>query len=189
MKLSQIFLPAILAGALSLCSCAPLPRKVAYDESAFVPYRGSGSGAIVGTAFVQMRDKTIRTATHLATVKLMPATPYTEEVAKVVFEGGRKLEPPDPRFIKYIRKVHPDDDGHFAFHNLPPGNYYIGSHLHWTYPATSTDGDGNTTSYDADVDQWIYDHVSVKNGQTLNEEDRGKAFGGLAAAFGSETMG
>jgi hypothetical protein len=83
------------------------------------------------------------------------------------YAGGRKLEPPDPRFRKYVRKTHPDDDGNFAFHGLPPGNYYVGCHLDWTYASTFVDSDGTFWPTESETGQWVYSKVTLKSGQTV----------------------
>jgi hypothetical protein len=164
MKHCAFFLASILAGALFLSACAT-PRTVAFNEADFVRYGGSGSGAVTGKAFVVFKDGSVRVANQEVTVKLMPATAYTEEVDRVVFAGGNHLQPPDPRFAKYVRKVHPAGDGHFVFTHLPPGEYYVAAHLHWTYPDTEALPEGGVTNIEANADQWISDRCSVKNGE------------------------
>jgi hypothetical protein len=162
-----LHLIAILAAALSLSACAPQPRNVAFNEASFTHYAGSGTGTITGTAFTILRDQSTFTANEKAHVRLMPDNEYTREIATRVYDHGEKLLPADPRFQKYVRKISADSDGHFVFNHVVPGHYFVSCHLWWTYPSTSTDSDGNITDTEAQEDQWVYAHVSIKNGQTI----------------------
>jgi len=172
MKYPSIPLVALLGAILSLGGCAPQPRQVPFDETAFVPYARSGSATIKGTTFTVLRDnKHERVASSNAVVKLVPANAYTEEIVTRRYYNRVKLEQADPRFARYVRRTHPDDDGHFIFSHLPPGEYYVSCHLRWDYPRSYTDGDGNIQNTTVDVDQWIYRRVAVQNGQTADVED------------------
>ncbi|MDR3406734.1 MAG: hypothetical protein P4L99_29885 [Chthoniobacter sp.] len=172
MKTLSLRLIAILTVALSLGACAPQPRRAAFDESAFVPYAHAGSATITGTAFTVLRDnKHERVASRNAVIKLMPANAYTDEIASRHYYDRVKLEPPDPRLAKYVRRVNPDDDGHFTFSHLPAGTYYVSCHLKWTYPSSYTDSDGTIWNTDIDQDQHIYARVSVGSGQTAHVEE------------------
>jgi hypothetical protein len=172
MKTHSIPLAAFLAAILSLCGCAPQPRQVPFNETAFVPYARSGSATIKGTAFTVLKDnKHERVAGSGATVKLVPANAFTDEIMNRRYYDRVKLEPADPRYAKYVRRTHPDEDGHFIFTHLPPGEYYVSCHLRWDYPSTFTDSDNNIQNTVVDVDQWIYRRVAVQNGQTADVED------------------
>ena len=160
-----------LGASLFVSACAPLPREVAFNEAAFSPYHGTGSATIVGTAYTVLRNKDTRTATENATIKLVPDNAYTEEVATKRFQANRKLEPADPRYEKYVRRVHPDNDGHFAFRHLPAGKYIVAAHLHWSSTVVNTNDDGTTYDSDVPVDQWIYSRVAVKSGETVKVDD------------------
>lgn len=172
MKNPTILSATALAATLLITGCAQ-PRQVPFNEAAFAGYGGSGSGTIKGTAYTVLRDnQTQRVAMRGATIKLMPANDYTEEIVTRRFYNRTKLEPADPRFQKYVRRIHPDDDdGHFTFSHVPAGTYFVSSHLHWTYPSSWTDSDGVSWDYDAPIDQWIYARVSVGRGQTVHVED------------------
>src|SRR6187402_3115843 len=119
MKYSSIRLAAILVAALSLCACAPQPRRVLFNEAAFTGYSGSGSGTITGTAFIIMKDRNYqKTASSNAVVKLLPANAYTEEIVTRHYFNREKLEAPDPHLSKYVRRVHADNNGHFTFNGV-----------------------------------------------------------------------
>jgi hypothetical protein len=147
-------------------------RKVPFEESAFVPYARSGSATIKGTAFTILRDnKHERVAGSKSVIKLVPANAYTEEIVSRHYFDRVKLEQADPRYARYVRRTSPDDDGHFAFKNLPAGSYYVSCHLRWEVPDSYTDSDGVTWDTTADEDQWIYAKVSIAGGQTVDVED------------------
>jgi hypothetical protein len=170
MKLRLVHLTFILVAALTLSGCV-MARKVAFDEGAFVAYRGSGTATIKGTAFTVLRgNKYERDANSNAVVKLVPANAYTKEIVTRRYYNRVKLEQADPRYAKYVRRTHPDGDGHFIFTNMPAGNYYVSCHLRWQVPDSYTDSDGVTWDTTNDVDQWIYAEVSVGKGQTADVE-------------------
>lgn len=161
-----------LAASLLVTGCAPQPRQVPFNESAFTGYGGSGSGTISGTAYTVTKGGNEKVAYTNATVKLMPANAYTEEIVTRHFHNRTKLEPADPRFQKYVRRTHPSDDsGHFVFTHVPAGTYYVSCHLRWSYPSTYMDNDGIVQNTDIDQDQWIYAKVTVGSGQTARVEN------------------
>lgn len=145
-----------------LCSCAPIPRKVAFDEGAFARFKGSGSGTVTGQAYTVLRDNSMRYASS-TDIGLMPDTAYTEEIAATTFDRGRKLTPADPRFTKYVSYGNTDMAGNFTFSHVHPGHYYVFCDLPFKY----SDGDGD----DVDDDQWIYAQITVKSGQTTQVND------------------
>ena len=96
------------------------------------------------------------TADHRDTIELMPVNPYTDEVVRQVYEGGQSLQPPDARFAKYLRETHPDDQGNFAFRQLPPGEYYVGCNISVSYDTSYSDANGNMTWSSSSEGRWIY---------------------------------
>jgi hypothetical protein len=161
-------IPALVAAACLLSSCISAQvRKVPFDESAFTRYGGSGSGSLTGTAVTTLRDQRT-TADHRDTIKLMPVTPYTDEVVQQVYLAGNTLQPPDPRFLKYLREVHPDDNGNFEFRNLPPGQYYVGCNISVSYDTSYSDANDNMTWSSSSEGRWIYQRISLSSGQRVN---------------------
>lgn len=156
------------AASLAFCSCAPLPHTVPFNEAAFAPYSHSGSASVSGTAFTILRDKSQITANQNAVLRIMPANEYTDEITAKRYDRDRKLEPADPRFLRYVRKIHPDENGNFAFHNLPAGNYYVSCHLKWETEGTFVDSDGTIWPTTEDIDQWVYQKISLKSGQSAH---------------------
>jgi hypothetical protein len=179
MKSLHLPLLSLFAATALLCSCAdvptvPQPRQVAFDEAAFAPYRGSGSGTIAGTATglffgtVQVyHPDTIRTANHL-TVKLMPDNAYTEEMEQRTFTKRIPLVE-DPRFTRYVRETTTDGSGHFSFHGVPPGNYYVSCRFTWpdTYPVYFGDDPWPQSLEPATAEQTLYAKVVIGPGQTV----------------------
>ncbi len=135
MKLPSICSPALLiAIAFGLASCAEsdVPRQDVFQDSDFKGYGGSGSNAVVGRAFVVMRDHSERAASE-ELVQVTPANDYTAELVTKGFARTGTLTPPDPRLEKYIRSARSDAAGDFAFHRLPDGEYYVTSAAYFTH--------------------------------------------------------
>ncbi len=167
---------SIFAVALFLGACAQR-RTVPFEEAAFVPYAGSGSGTVVGTAFLRIsKDNTITAGESKSVVKLMPANAYTDEIVTKHYQTNLKIEPADPRFRKYVRRATPDDAGRFAFHHVPPGVYYVSCDLVWSTPSTYTDSNGAILASTDTMTHWIYKRISVGNGRTVQVEDWDNGF-------------
>jgi hypothetical protein len=170
MKRLLPLLASILTSPLFLCSCAQ-QRTVAFDEAAFTRYGASGSGTVTGTAFLTIaKDNTITAGDSKSEVKLMPANAYTDEIVAKHYQTNLKIAPADPRFKKYVRKTNSDGAGHFAFHHVPPGVYYVSCDLAWNAPSTSTDSNGAILATSDSMTHWIYKKISVGNGQTVRVE-------------------
>lgn len=168
MKYSRFLSVCALTASLLGAGCAPVPHQVPFNESAFAGYGGSGSGTISGQVVTVLTDRSERVAYTNATVKLMPANDYTAEIVTRRFHYRHKMEPADPRFAKYVRRVHPyDNDGHFTFTRVPAGTYYVSCHISWSDPTSYTQDDGTIQSYDIDEDQWVWAKISVGSGQSV----------------------
>jgi hypothetical protein len=182
MKHRSLRLPAILAVALSLGSCAPeVPRQVAYNEAAFAGYGGSGSGQVTGRAAAVIGGTRARPAEELAPftkVTLMPVNAYTTEIVQRSYVQQENLQEPDPRFQRYVRQVESDRAGNFVFRSVPPGNYYVSCDVTYSFPSYNTDSNGNQTETPLYYDQWIYAKVRVRSGQTAMVESWEQGQGG-----------
>jgi hypothetical protein len=159
--MNVIGLRVLLIGmaGLSLCACAPVPRRVAYSEAAFAPYRGEGSGRVAG----KVQSDTA--------VSLMPATDYTREIVQRDFDKGERLEPADPRFARYVRTATSDDDGNFLFTGVRAGNYYV----YWdrSYESTfdETNDDGSSTLVPETDYEKVYVRIAVRGGETTRADN------------------
>jgi hypothetical protein len=152
---------------LSACADSEIARQQVFRETDFKGYGGSGSGSVVGRAFVVMRDN----SQHAASDELIQATPvndYTTEIVTVVFARNREITSPDPRFEKYIRSSRTDSDGNFAFHHLPDGEYYVTSATHFTHWFWNNDSTEKVVMQDCIP---VYARVSVRGGQTVRVTD------------------
>ncbi len=157
-------LTAVFAVALLFCSCAA--HQVPFNEADFTRYAGSGTGTVDGQVLRVGADKSTWVQKHGSTVKLMPATPYTDEIVQRKYADRVHLMRPDARFAKYVRKVRTDENGNFVFRHVPAGNYYVACHYKWTYLTDGTDADGNYEEVQASGDQWLYVHAQVISGKT-----------------------
>jgi hypothetical protein len=82
-----------------------------------------------------------------------------------------RLQPADPRSRKYEREVKTDGAGNFAFHDVPPGNYYVACQQSWSEGVfDETNSDGTSTLVPMEGTQWVYAKVSIRKGQTARVE-------------------
>ena len=165
MKRPAFHIAAALAVALFQCSCVQ-PHHAAFSEAAFAPFLRSGTGILKGKAILILKDGSTWTASSNAVVKLMPANAYTDEIADQHFGNRVTFEPPDPRFAKYVRKIHTDDQGNFAFTHLAPGDYWLSCRLYWTDTVDTTDANDEPTTEEIQTSQFIYGLFTIRNGVT-----------------------
>jgi hypothetical protein len=153
---------AVCAAALFLGACAAAHR-VEFKEDDFRAYLDSGSGTINGKAFRVRSDSSTVTETSGTIVRLIPATAYTDEIARRRYANHERLARPDPRLARYVRKTQTDDHGHFEFTHVPPGAYYVSCRVQWTDPTEGLDADGHPIEAEVHDDQWLSDRTWVKN--------------------------
>jgi hypothetical protein len=161
-----------LGTALSFVSCEgpPVPHQVTYRDADFAAARGTGSGAVVGQAFATMEDNSVRYLEN-SSIDLQPVNAYTTEIIERRFARGENLMPSDPRYLRQGRSAPTDATGHFEFHGLPSGEYYVGSSVDWKNWYWNTDGEGVMYKVWVQYAQPVYARVSVKNGQTVRVTD------------------
>lgn len=108
-------------------------RKMSTDqESEYAPYMKSGSGTVIGQAFLQRRDGiTVRAAGRIVT--LDPATSIGQEWwdRPVHFVHEYFDVPPSYAFLSARRCVRADADGNFRFEEIPSGMYYLQTSVTW----------------------------------------------------------
>ncbi len=158
-----------VSAALSLTSCAEpiIPRQQVFHVPDYTASQGRGSATIAGRVFVTMRDNSERIGAH-EQVELVAVTPYTEEIMEVEFTQSRTLSPSDPRFQKYIRSTQTDDQGRFAFHGLPAGEYFVTSNVEWEHWFWNDDLTQKVYVHDTVP---IHSRVAVKGGQAVAVSD------------------
>jgi hypothetical protein len=166
------FCVPLLGAVLLLAACEgpPVPHQVAYHEADFTSARGTGSGSIMGQAFVTMKDNSVQYMEN-SSLDLQPVNAYTTEIIERRFVQGENLMPSDPRYIRQGRSAPTDAMGHFEFHGLPPGEYYMGNSVDWKDWQWNTDGEGVMYKVWIQYAAPIYAKVSVRNGQTVRVTD------------------
>ena len=120
---------AVLTG----CTTPPVKQTVPFNEASFARFERPGTATISGEAFLRKRNGELALGAG-RTVYLMPATGYTEERGKIMFEM-KEPEPADPRLAKYVRSTRADSQGRFTFTRLPMGMYILYCKITWTLPA------------------------------------------------------
>jgi hypothetical protein len=171
MKLRLIIHSVCLLAALlfSACEGPPQPRQTPFNEADFAKTRGAGSGSITGQGYIVMKNDSIRFLD--TSIDLVPVNAYTTEIIQRRLIEGHNLLPADPRYRQYVRSAPADDHGRFAFHNLPSGDYYLGSSVDWRDWSWFTDNDNNMYKVWSNYAVPIYAQVTVKNGQTVRVTD------------------
>lgn len=116
------------AVALGLAACvaargpvADTPIAAPFDEGAMGFILKRGSASITGQASLQQPDGKAATAAG-AQVELLPATPYTQEVAAKM-AGGQTQAEANARLRPFARLTRTDAAGTFQFFGLPAGSY------------------------------------------------------------------
>lgn len=133
---------------------ATVPRRVAFRDAEFAPYRGSGSGMVTGQLVVVDSDGKIRVGEG-AHITILPVTSYTREMVERVIGDGDNLADSDPRLKEFVRLKTTDDNGNFVFDHVRSGQYFVSGLVEW--------GDADNTEY-----QWACERVTVGNGQTVH---------------------
>lgn len=104
-------------------------------EAEYVPFFGSGTGSLVGQAFIRQNGGGVVKAAG-KTVTLDPATTIGKEWAE---KAGTKWEsrsftPPSQGFTKARRSTVADAEGRFHFSDLPKGKYIVRTEVTWMVP-------------------------------------------------------
>jgi hypothetical protein len=164
--------PAILTAALFFSSCAaPLvQRQAPFSEADFARTSGTGSGSVTGQVFVTMTNHTTKIGSN-ADLVLLPVNAYTAESIQRKYINGENLVDGDPRYYKYVRATHADEQGSFAFRHLPPGDYFVGTNVVWSHWIWNTDGEGVMYKITISYRTRIFARVSVRDGQTVQVTD------------------
>lgn len=151
-------LAAALATAWLMTGCirhhvatfVPLP----FDEAEYASLPTTGTGTVRGQVFAKTvgGDVVFGAGNN---VVMIPATAYgTQRYREQVIAGKLLSQPEDPRFAKYVKSTVADGEGRFTFQNVPPGRYYVFSHVTWEAYATNryvTDTQGGRVSREIEV--------------------------------------
>jgi hypothetical protein len=105
--------------------------QATFAEDEFAPYAKKGTATVVGQAFLKTKGGEVKYAAGNKVV-LLPVTSYTTEaVTAGTVEQYAKFENLDPRLKKYMKESMADGEGRFEFKDIPPGNYYVFTHIIW----------------------------------------------------------
>jgi hypothetical protein len=109
-----------------------------FDEAEMARCSGSGTGKLVGQAFLKTRSGEVRYGAGQEVV-LVPATAYTREsqrYANVDIGSADALVTIqwDPRYATYRRLTIADGEGEFEFSGLPSCSYIVATHIKWEAP-------------------------------------------------------
>lgn len=146
---------AFLACAMLAGCNTPKDRLATFDPAEYEPYAKSGSGVIVGQAFLRTRSGEVRYGAG-QNVHLNPVTSYSTEWYERWVCGSDVLKPADERASNYSRQAIADGEGRFRIEGLPAGEYYVACWIFWEY------GSGIETGGVAHA------KVKVQSGQTTN---------------------
>jgi hypothetical protein len=159
----------LFAVALSLSSCE-VARQTAFNEAEFKWTRGKGTGAVEGQAYIEMRDKSVNVGTR-SYIVLFPVNAYTTEFMTRQYAHGEHLALADDRMARYLCDETADENGNFSMRNLAPGDYYVGTMVHWKNHYWSNDSNNNLEKITTHHAQYIYARVTVRNGHTTRVTD------------------
>jgi hypothetical protein len=147
-------LPLVLASCV-YTAFYRAPRQVAFNEAEFTTYAGPRTASVTGQLICSYEGEDH--PGQGAPVTLLPVTTYTKEMIDRELGDGLTLAPSDPRLKKYVRITKTDDQGHFAFHDVPAGQYFVAGEATWDRP-----GGGDYLS------QWACERITLHKGQALN---------------------
>lgn len=114
----------------------PVARRVPYSAAEYVPYAKGGSAKIAGKACFTLEDKSEKCFPNLV-VFINPVTNYSNEWYVRGWAGTERLADADPRVVPFNVSVKTAADGSYAFENIAPGTYYVGTQV--CLPKTKTD--------------------------------------------------
>lgn len=162
------------AASIFITSCAvpEAPRREPFREAEFAWAGHSGNGAVEGRAFTELKNGEIWYSNN-DVVTFFPVNAYTTEGIRRLYENGENIGYADDRAGPYLREIRTDSQGYFSLHGLPPGEYYVGTTVDYSYWYWNDDGTKNTVK----KYQYIYATITVRNGQTthINSWNQGAA--------------
>jgi hypothetical protein len=109
-----------------------------FDETELARCSGTGTGTLVGQAFLKTRGGEVRYGAG-QTVVLIPATAYTRVTmpfanVDITDPGALVTIQWDPRYHAYRRSTIADAEGEFEFSGLAPCPYIVSTSVTWEAP-------------------------------------------------------
>jgi hypothetical protein len=133
------------------CTKPAYQIQATFTEDELAPYDKKGTATVVGQAFLKTKGGDVKYAAGNKVV-LMPVTNYTTEiVSAATTQHYGKIDNIEPGLKKYVKVSMADGEGRFEFKDIPPGNYYVCTHVKWQVPTApygylqTTGGDISTT--------------------------------------------
>ncbi|MBV8968695.1 MAG: hypothetical protein JO331_06475 [Verrucomicrobia bacterium] len=127
---------------------------MAFNEADFATYTGPGTASVSGELICSHEGQ--NHPGQDSPVALLPVTAYTKEMIDRELGDGVTLVSYDPRLKKYVRITNTDDQGHFAFRDVPAGEYFVAGEA-----GRSPGGGGD------DLHQWACERITVHKGQMV----------------------
>lgn len=155
----RVLAPVLVMIVSALGGCVgspanPIKREAQFIEAEYSPYERTGSGVLVGQAFLVTAGGDVKYGAGRQ-VLLNPVTSYSDEWYQKSVVPCLTIEPSDPRVHKYTRYTMADGEGRFRFTDLPPGDYYAVCAISWVFSANGTQTGG-----------YAHAKVTIRDGQT-----------------------
>jgi hypothetical protein len=129
--------PILLLTAMSCASTTTGHLRFAVaptsaDTIAYRAYSGSGSGTVIGQAFLTTRGGDVKVAAGRE-VYLDPATDYAKACFDYVRDAGALYDPTPSAglLLNDRRSTVADAQGRFKFSRLPAGKYFVSTRITW----------------------------------------------------------
>ena len=155
-KLLGVVSAIIFVGCKSLYPTVP---RISFPLSEYKALKQKGTGIIKGQAFLKTRGGDVKKAAGNI-VMLNPVTSYSHQWYNVSYLQQKNIAQPDLRNERYIIKTIADAEGKFEFIDVPPGNYYLVTHVFWEAPVGPRGAMEVQGSY-------IAKKVEVRNGNSI----------------------
>lgn len=114
---------------LLVAGCAA--QRMPFPEREYADLDPRGDKTVKGTVFLvdQFEERQVGGGSE---VTLEPLTSYSEQWYEVCYLQGEKIEEPDPRYRRYVRRTEADGKGNFSFSDVGAGEYLLTAPLYWT---------------------------------------------------------
>ncbi len=130
-------------GMALLSNCAnPVALHTRFQPHEVAWFSNRGTNTIEGTAIARAYNGTAKTCAAL-TVTLFPASTYANERMSALYQSDQEgfnpilmgrsanFDNDDPGYIQTAKTTRCDAHGHFAFSELPDGDYFLVGEVTW----------------------------------------------------------